>query len=156
MDKQAVNMDWLTEKVLPSDRVDNSIDLCNPISGWFFRHRTIRTGHLFPKRASIRAFLQAPSSISQRHETPPHLASLPLKRKLAATGTRAPHEQSIVGSFSQLPELSCVGGSVAPAVCHRALAAPRASPAAIGADAHNESMPATIPGGPAAVEPVGT
>ena len=24
--------------VLPSDIVDNSINLCNPISGWFFRH----------------------------------------------------------------------------------------------------------------------
>src|SRR5437868_4562445 len=49
--------------------VENSINLCNPISGWFFRHWTIRTGHLFPKRGSFRMLLRAPSASSWRHDT---------------------------------------------------------------------------------------
>ena len=35
------------QRVLPLDMVENSINLCKPISGWFIRHWTDRTGLLF-------------------------------------------------------------------------------------------------------------
>src|SRR5689334_11397676 len=61
-----------------------------------FRQWFIWTSHLFPNRDCIRMILLARSSTYSRDETVPHLACEPLKRKLAALGTRAPRELSIV------------------------------------------------------------
>jgi hypothetical protein len=85
----------------------------------------------------------------------PPLASVALKRKPATMGKRAPREPSIVGWFSQLPELRSVADSVALAVCYLALVAAAAPLEVIREDAQNGSTRATIPDGPAAVEPVG-
>ncbi len=52
---------------------------------------------------------------------------------------------SIVDGFSQQPSLEFAGGLVAPILCPLALAAARASPAAIGEDAQNDSTRATTP-----------
>ena len=76
----------------------------------------------------------------------PHLARVALKRKPAARGTRAPRAPSIVDGFCQLPSQESVAGSVTPIGCPLVLAAARASPAAIGEDAQNDSRLATIPG----------
>src|SRR5215469_2363572 len=60
---------------------------------------------------------------------------MPLKRKLATMGTRAPRAPSIVDAFSLRPELSYVADSVAPEACHLALVAERAPRAVSGEDA---------------------
>src|SRR5215472_4344643 len=39
----------LFKVVLPWDMVDNSISLCERISGWFFHHWAVQRGHLFPR-----------------------------------------------------------------------------------------------------------
>jgi hypothetical protein len=57
--------------------------------------------------------------------------------------------------FCQLPELPSVADSVALAVCHLALLAAVAPLEVIREDAQNGSTRTTIPGGPAAMEPVG-
>ena len=77
---------------------------------------------------------------------------MPLKRKWTAMATRAPRAPSIVDGFSRLPSLEFVAGSVAPIICLLALAAARASPAAIGEDAQSDSTLATTPDGRAGVE----
>src|SRR5690348_13887195 len=76
---------------------------------------------------------------------------MPLKRKRAARGTRAPPWLSIVGSFSPLPELSYAAGTVAPPGCPLVLAAARASPKAWRGDVQSGNRLATIPGVPAGV-----
>ena len=68
---------------------------------------------------------------------------------------RAPRGPSIVGWFSRLPSPESVADSVAPAVCHLVLVAAAAPLEVIREDAQNGSTRATIPDGPAAVEPVG-
>ena len=118
-------------------------------------HWTVRTGHLFLRRGSNRVLLRAPSSISPPHNTVPHLACEPLKRKPAARGTRAPPELSIDGWSCRQPSLGFVVGSVAPIVCPRARVAAQALLEEIGEGAQSDSTPATIPDGPVAVEPVG-
>ena len=50
--------------VLPLDMVENSINLSKPISGSFFRHDTVRKGHLLLEESSIRRLLLALSPIS--------------------------------------------------------------------------------------------
>ena len=45
--------------MLPLNMVDNSTSPFERISGWVFRHWMVRTGHLFPKRGSIRVLLLA-------------------------------------------------------------------------------------------------
>jgi hypothetical protein len=67
----------------------------------------------------------------------PHLASVALKRNLAARGRRAPPWLSIVGWFCRLPWQESGADSVAPAVCHLALVAARALLAVIRVDAQN-------------------
>jgi hypothetical protein len=57
--------------VLPLNMVDNSTSPFERISGWVFRHWMVRTGHLFPKRGSIRVLLLAPSPTPSRHDTLP-------------------------------------------------------------------------------------
>jgi hypothetical protein len=74
-----------------------------------------------------------------------HLALVPLKRKSAAMGMRAPRAPSIVDVFSLLPSLVSVAGSVAPEDCHLALVAARALLAAIREGAQNDNTLATIP-----------
>src|SRR6266487_2400846 len=44
---------------------------CESTSSRFFRHWTVQTGHLFPRRGSIRVLLLAPSLTPSRHDTPP-------------------------------------------------------------------------------------
>jgi hypothetical protein len=100
----------------------------------------------------IRALLRVPSPLSPRHETAPHSASMPLKRKAAAKGKRALRAPSIVDGFCQLPELPFSVGSVVPPACHLVLVAAPASPAARHGDGHNGSRPATTPDGPATGE----
>lgn len=70
-------------------------------------------------------------------------------------GMRAPRLLSIVGWFFPLPSQEYGADSVALAVCHLALLATAAPLEVIREDAQNGSTRATIPGGPAAVEPVG-
>ena len=73
---------------------------------------------------------------SRRDMTPhPPLASIPLKRKPLARSTRAPRAPPIVGWFSRLPSLAYAAGSVALAICHRALVAARAPLAVLGEEA---------------------
>jgi hypothetical protein len=118
-------------------------------------------------RQSRQAFFswsQAPSNFfcEHLHHSPgdmtlhPHLASVALKRNLAARGRRAPPWLSIVGWFCRLPWQVSVADSVAPAVCHLARVAARALLAVIRVDAQNGSRHATIPDGPAAGELVET
>src|SRR5215831_9651473 len=73
----------------------------------------------------------------------PHQAFVALKRELAARGTRAPPELSIVDGFCRQPSPVYAADSVAPAACPLVLAAARASPAALHEDAHNETRRAT-------------
>jgi hypothetical protein len=124
-------------------------------------------GPVFIMRQSRQAFFswsQAPSNFfcEHLHHSPgdmtlhPHLASVALKRNLAARGRRAPPWLSIVGWFCRLPWQVSGADSVAPAVCHLALVAARAPPAVSGEDAQSDSKHATIPDGPEAGEPVGT
>src|SRR5215469_6010303 len=80
-----------------------------------------------------------------------HQACMTLKRKRAATGTRAPRARSIVGSFFPRPELPSVADSVARAVCHLVLEAARAPLAVIHEGAQNGSRRATTPGEPVVV-----
>ncbi|SRR6266849_91331 len=77
----------------------------------------------------------------------PHLTCVTLKRKPAARGTRAPRLPSIVDGFSRLPWLVFAADSVVPEDCHLALVAARAPPAALCADAQNDSRLATTPDG---------
>ncbi len=79
--------------------------------------------------------LLAPSPISQPHETPLHLSSVPLKGKPAARDTRAPPELSIDGWFFPLPSPVSFVGSVVPLVGPLALVAAQASRATIREDA---------------------
>ena len=135
--------------VLPLDMVDNSI---SPLQT-----------HFGPVFSSVRQSRQAFSSQSEApsecfcwhlHPSPrdmtlhPPLALVPLKRKPAAMGKRAPRAPSIVGWFSLLPSLGYAVGSVAPDVCPLVLEAARALPAAIREDAQNGSTRATTPDGP--------
>lgn len=136
----------------PSDMVENSINLCNPISGWFFRQWTIRTGHLFRNEVPFERFYRHLPRLLGGMILQPALASVALKRKPAARGTRALPLLSTVGSFSLLPSPELAGDSVVPDVCHLALAAVRASHTVLREDAQNGSKPATTPDGRAGVE----
>src|SRR2546425_6933855 len=80
------------------------------------------------------------------------LTSLPLKRKRAARGTRAPRAPSIVDSFSRLPSQAFAVGSVAPDVCPLVLVAARVPFAALHGDAQSDSRRATTRDEPADVE----
>jgi hypothetical protein len=117
-----------------------------------FGDEAVQRGLLFLEQGSIRALLRVSSSISPRHETAPHLVSMPLKHKPAARDTRAPRAPSIVGSFCLLPSREYVAGSVAPAVCPLVLAAARGLPAALREGAQSDNRRATTPDGPAGVE----
>jgi hypothetical protein len=92
-------------------------------------------------------FRSPPHDILQQ----PQLAGVDLKRKRAARGQRAPREPSIVDGFCGRPWQECVADSVAPPACHLALAAARASPAALGEDAQHATRHATIPDEPTGV-----
>src|SRR5262245_35818388 len=85
----------------------------------------------------------------------PSLALVSLKRKSAPMDTRALPLPSIVASFCQLPSLASVVGTVVLDVCHRALAAARASSATLREGGQSDSKPATTRGGPAAVGTAG-
>src|SRR5579864_8944682 len=85
----------------------------------------------------------------------PALATMALKRKPAARGTRAHPLLSTVGSFSLLPSPEFAGDSVVQDACPLVLAAAQASPAAIHEDGQNESRRATTRDGPAAGETAG-
>ncbi len=76
---------------------------------------------------------------------------MPLKRKAAARGTRAPRAPSIVGWFFPPPWQEYGAGSVAPPVCPLARVAARAPLAVLGEDVQSDNMLATIPGGRAGV-----
>ena len=88
---------------------------------------------------SIRVFLSAPSPISPRQETAPHLAFLALKRTPKARGTRALPWLSIVDSFFPRPKLSSVAGSVAPDGCHLVRQAAGALPATLRVDGQSDT-----------------
>jgi len=66
-------------------------------------------------------------------------------------GKRAPPAPSIVGWFFLLPSMEYAAGSVAPEVCHLALAAARGPPGARHGAALNDNKLATIPSEQAAV-----
>jgi hypothetical protein len=106
-------------QVLPLDMVDKSIHPFQTHFGLVFCHEAVQTSLLFPERGSIGVLLLADSP----HPSPrnmalhSHLALVPLKRKPAARGKRAPPAPSIVGLFSQLPSPAYAGGLVAPIVC---------------------------------------
>jgi len=106
--------------------VDNSINLCKHISGWFFV--------IGQSGQATSSWSEAPSDFSCWHfhwppqdmTLPPNLAWVALKRELAAMGKRATRAPSIVGWFYRLPSLVYAAGSVAPPACPLALAAARA------------------------------
>src|SRR5215472_10003540 len=75
----------------------------------------------------------------------PHLASVALKRELAATGKRAPRKPSIVDGFCRRPSLAFAAGTVAPPACNLALVAAQAPLAVLCGDARNDSRRATTP-----------
>jgi hypothetical protein len=136
--------------------VDNSIPLCKPTSGQFFVMR--QSGQAFSSRS------EAPSECFcwHIHHSPrnmtlhSHLASMPLKRKLAARGKRAPRAPSIVGWFFRLPWLGYAADSVALAVYYLARVAARAPREVIREDAQSGNRLATTQDGPEAVKLVGT
>ena len=84
----------------------------------------------------------------------PLLASMPLKRKRTARGTRAPRASSSVDWFCQQPSPEFAADNVVPPICHRARAAAQTLLAVIGEAAQNDNTLATTPGGPEAVESV--
>src|SRR5215467_623472 len=86
----------------------------------------------------------------------PYHARMALNRKQAVRGTRAPRVASIVGWFSPPPWLAAVVRSVAQDACHLVREALQRLLAVTREDAQNGHRRATIPNGPAAVEPVGT
>jgi hypothetical protein len=86
----------------------------------------------------------------------PHLAWMPLKRKLAARGERGPRAPSIVDVLSRLPWQGFVAGSVASPGCPLALVAARVPLAVLGEDAQRDNTLATTRDGPEGVRPVGT
>jgi len=67
-----------------------------------------------------------PSPIGLRHDSAPHLPSLPLKRKPFARGKRAPRVPSIVDGLSPLPSQESGVDTVVPDACHLAHKAARA------------------------------
>jgi hypothetical protein len=136
-------------------------------------HRTwwiIRSTSAIPFQAGVFVIGQSGQTTSSRNEAPsscfyghlqrllggmilqPALASVALKQKPVARGTRALPLLSTVGSFSPLPSPEFAGDSVVPDVCHLALAAVRASHAVLREDAQNGSKPATTPDGRAVGE----
>jgi hypothetical protein len=106
-----------TEEVQRLDMVDKSIHPFQTHFGLVFVMR--------PFRQAFFSLSEAPSEFycSLIHPSPrnmalhSHLALVPLKRKPAARGKRAPPAPSIVGWFSQLPSPAYAVGSVAPIVC---------------------------------------
>jgi hypothetical protein len=54
--------------------VENLISLCKPISGSFFHHGTVQTGHLLLEESPIPRLLLALSPISHDMLLQPHLA----------------------------------------------------------------------------------
>jgi len=117
--------------------VDNSLNLCKPISGWFSVMRQ--------SRQAFSSWGEAPFEFCDWHfhRLPrdmillPHQACVALKRKAAAMATRAPRTPTIVGWFFLLPSPEFVVDSVALPACHLALAAARAPLAALCGDARN-------------------
>ena len=93
--------------------------------------------------------MRVPSPISPQHDTAPHLASMPLKRKAVTRDKRAPRAPTIVDGFCQLPWLECVAGSVAPPSCPLVREAAGVLCAARREDEQNDSKLATTPDGPA-------
>src|SRR5215813_6047260 len=85
-----------------------------------------------------------------------HLASGALKRGGAVKGKRALRVLSIAGWFCRLPWPGFAADSVVPPNCHLARAAAQTLPAVRDEAAQNDTTLSTTPGGPAAVEPVGT
>ena len=55
--------------VLLLEMVENSINLCKLISGWYFRQKAVRTGHLTLGEGPFRLLLTAPSPPSSRPDT---------------------------------------------------------------------------------------
>jgi hypothetical protein len=94
---------------------------------------------------------QLPRNMTQQS----HLATVALKRKPVAMGKRAPRAPPIVEWFCQRPWPESVADSVALLVCRIALVAARAPLAVLGEGAQHDSKPATTPGGPEGVRPVG-
>jgi hypothetical protein len=117
--------------------------LCKPPSGRFFVIWTVWTGHLIPRRGSVRVLLQTPSPTCSRHNTPPTSSLRALKRKLAARGKRVLRLPSIVGWFFRLPSPACVVGTVAPGGCPLVLVAAQAPLAAKHGDAQSDNRHAT-------------
>ncbi len=135
--------------------VENSRSLCQSPMGWIFFIEQSRQAISSRGQALSECFCWHLHQLSRDMTLHSQLASLAFKRKPATMGKRAPRAPSIVCWFSRLPWLAPGADSVALAVGHLALVAARAPPAGIGVDAQNGSTLATIPDGPAAVEPVG-
>jgi len=137
------------------DMVDNSRSLCKSCFADFFVSG--QSGEVISpwSEAPFECYCW-PSHHSPRHMTlHPHLASIPLKGKLAAMDERVPPSPSIVGSFSPLPWLGHAAGNVAPDGCPLVRVAAREPRAALHADAQNDSKHATTPDGRAGAGPVG-
>ncbi len=109
--------------VLPLDKVENSTSPCERLSGWMFVIGQTRQATSSRSEAPSEFFCwhihQSPRDMALHR----HLASVALKRKLAAMGKRAPRAPSIVGWFCRLPSLAYVVGSVVPEGCHLVLEA---------------------------------
>jgi hypothetical protein len=138
--------------VLLLNMVDTSRSLSKPLSGRFFVSG--QSGQTFSSRS------EAPSDIFCGHlqrlvggmTMQPALATMALKRKPKARGTRVHPLLSPVGSFSLLPELRSATESVAPPACPLARAAAGALPAALRVVAPHGNRRATTADGPAGVE----
>src|SRR5438034_1944895 len=132
--------------------VDNSINLCKPISGWFLVMRQSREACSSRSKAPSECFYEHIHPSARDMTLLPHLAFLALKRKPLARGTRAPRAPSIVDGFRRLPWLVSAADSVASEVCPLVLVAVPAPLVVIGGDAQNDNKRATTPGGRAGVE----
>ena len=96
--------------------------------------------------AFTRVLLLAHAAASRDKILHLHLAAMPLKRKAAARGKRAPHMPSIADEFCRLPSPVCAVGNVVLDGCHLVLAAARAPLAMIDEDAQNGNRRATTRG----------
>ena len=108
-----LTQDW----VLPLDMVDKSTSYHSTYFRLFFIIGKSKQGLLSWSEAQFECccWHLRPSARDMRQH--PHPASMPLKRKPAATGKRAPRKPSTAGSFCRLPWLESVADSVGPDVC---------------------------------------
>src|SRR5512135_2330388 len=120
--------------------VDNSFSSCERLSGWFSLHLACLFGcFILSLSIPICSQLRLRGLCHFAKPLKPEGALNRLSRGPAARENRGLPWQSIVGSFSLLPELPSVADSVAPDACPLVLAAARASPAARHGGVQNDT-----------------